>query len=152
MPPRGIIDDRSKANPDGMIQWWQSRNLISLDGLPAFSAALGIGFPFTAPFKHAANSRVYSTIIPKSIRTFNRGTDLLYETPRSIRLHDSNMKFPLPQSSIINVGRNQGPLKDSLSFMRSLFPYLLILVFGFFLGCLHEHSHQCRGLAVYSII
>jgi len=142
IPPLGTIDDQPKANPNGMIHWWQSHNLTSLDGLPAFSAALGIGFPFTTPFKHTANSKVYSTVIPKSMRTFKRGTNLLFETPRSIHLHDSNMKFPLLQSSIINIGRSQGPLKDNLSFMRSLLPCLLILICGFFLGSLYEHSHH----------
>ena len=123
-----------------MIHWWQSHNLTSLDGLPAFSATLGIGFPLKVSFKHAANSRVYNTIIPKSIRTFNRG-NLISETPRSIHTHDSNVEFPLLQNSIINTGRNQGPLEDSLSFVRSLLRYLLILIFGFLLGILYEHSH-----------
>ena len=82
------IDNRPKANPNGMIHWWQSRNLTSLDGLPAFSTALGIGFPFTVPFKsHAVNSRVRNT------------------------------KTPILHNSILNFGRNQGQFKDIASIM-----------------------------------
>jgi len=132
------IDNRPKANPNGMIHWWQSRNLTSLDGLPAFSAALGIGFPFTVPFKHAANSRVYSAIHSKSIPTFIRGTDIFSEASSSIHSEESNVKCPILHNSILNFGRNQDQFKDIASFML---PYLLILICGFLLGTIYERSH-----------
>lgn len=129
------IGDRPKANPNGMIHWWQSRNLTSIDGLPAFSAALGIGFPFTLPFKHAANWRICNTINSKSIRTFIRGTHRLSETSKSIHNDESNEKYA---NSILNFGWNQSQFKDIASFML---PYLLILICGFLLGSIYERSH-----------
>jgi hypothetical protein len=119
-----------------MIHWWQSRNLTSLDGLPAFSTALGIGFPFTVPFKsYAANSRVRNT---KSNRTFIRGTDILSETSGSIHNEEYNVKYPNLHNSILHFGRNQGQFKDIASIM---FPYLLILICGFLLGNIYGRSH-----------
>lgn len=133
------IDNRPKANPNGMIHWWQSRNLTSLDGLPAFSTALGIGFPFTVPFKHAgANSRVRNTIHSKSVRTFIPGTDLFPEASSSIHSEEPNVKYSILHNSILNFGRNQDQFKDIASFML---PYLLILICGFLLGSIYERSH-----------
>ena len=132
------IDNRPKANPNGMIHWWQSHNLTSLDGLPAFSAVLGIGFPFTVPFKYPANSRVCNTINSKSIRTFIRGTDLLSETSSSIDNEESNVKYTILHQLILDFGRNQDQFKDIASF---ILPYLLILICGFLLGSIYERSN-----------
>lgn len=113
-------------NPKGMVHWWQSHNLRSLDGLPSFSVDLGRGFPF--------NFSIQSPTTPNSSRPSHkhraRSSSTVYIA--------ASTPSKLNQQNPMSLGALKDVKGSGHQYIASLLPLLLMLLLGIFLGRTYE--------------
>ncbi|KJA22515.1 hypothetical protein HYPSUDRAFT_40895 [Hypholoma sublateritium FD-334 SS-4] len=147
-PVPSAIDEHAPINPDGMKQWWQSHNLLSLDGLPAFSVNLGRGFPFSSIVKSKRNGKVPETSAARSA---------LSVQPNSSSMHihmgtPSKNSPPTAWSQIQTQRKYLGlsyPHHDILLLLPRIFPYLIVLFIGIFIGRISNYSRYFAALGLW---
>lgn len=138
-PSTDTIDEQAPISSNGMKQWWLSHNLMSLDGLPAFSNNLGRNFSFFAVLGFSRNTtqmpfspspRYSSHLGGPSNSTSNFTT-----TDVPLNGLEENLK----SSSLSRVGEKlvsgySDRRHDVASLFFIILPYLFVFVVGISLG------------------
>jgi hypothetical protein len=120
-------DEPISINPNGMKQWWKSHNLMSLDGLPAFSITLGRGFSFGVEINIAQNKGT----IPPSIG----------EVPADTSWQTTFTKIQSPFHVQRTNRWRSFRYSDLLPLLHGILPYLLTLVIGISIGRFYDTHH-----------
>ncbi|KAJ3513024.1 hypothetical protein NLJ89_g3182 [Agrocybe chaxingu] len=135
---------RELINPKGMVQWWQSRNLTSIDGLPAFSVNLGRGFPFgfsirPAPIQNPRPLHKERSIAPTMNASYLSTAQKLEESPE------------LPSDVMLATQRQA--YRDISTLTTSVLPFLLTLIIGVWLGRMYEtHISGDQGSRIFQAL
>ncbi|KDR70181.1 hypothetical protein GALMADRAFT_144857 [Galerina marginata CBS 339.88] len=135
------VDHHPQVNPSGMRHWWQSHNIVSLDGLPAFSRSFGLGFPFIFSL-----GRIRTPIASKAKR--NNGTSALPKGNAFIV--EGIIERPL----LGNLwGYTSGAYQSQFEYRRpflllfSLLPFFLTFAVGVVFGRLYDRFHYSNNFA-----
>ena len=147
-PVPSAIDEHAPINPDGMKQWWQSHNLLSLDGLPAFSVNLGRGFPFSSLMKPTKNGKAPETSSARSALSVQSNSSSLH-----IHMGTPPKNSPPASWSQIQTHKNylrlSFPHHDILLLVPRLYPYLIVLFIGIFIGRISNYSRNFAALGLW---
>ncbi|KAF8965404.1 hypothetical protein BDZ97DRAFT_1658971 [Flammula alnicola] len=133
------IDERAPVNPNGMKNWWQSHNLSSLDGLPAFSVNLGRGFPFGISLKRTRNALARPAVHSKMLNPRHVVTTASSHGS-AIVSQQTGHTFE-PSSQLLQAYRYpyRYNYRDVVSLISRLLPFLLTFIFGVFLSRTYDH-------------
>lgn len=142
-PVPSAINEHAPINPDGMKQWWQSHNLLSLDGLPAFSVNLGRGFPFSSLLKPKRNGKVPETSSARSVLSVQPNSSSMH-----IHMGTPSKNSPPTAWSQIQTQRTY-PHHDILLLILRIFPYLIVLFIGIFIGRISNYSRYFAALGLW---
>ncbi|PPQ81807.1 hypothetical protein CVT25_013643 [Psilocybe cyanescens] len=117
--------DDLNVNPKGMRHWWQLHNIVSLDGLPAFSRNFGLGFPFVFSLGRLRASKI---AIVGSNPKLSVATTIAPQIARLALTGSETSKAPF----LIGVYDSQ--YRHSVSSILALLPFFFTLVIGIIIG------------------
>ncbi|KAH9476200.1 Pyridoxamine 5'-phosphate oxidase family protein ustO [Psilocybe cubensis] len=131
--PSGILPpsiyaqgEESTVNPKGMRYWWQQHNLVSLDGLPAFSINFGLGFPFVFSLGRLRASKI--AIVGSNP---NHSVAASISPATRLAIHGAEAsKAPLS----VGVDDSRYNTRSFLESFLSFLPFFLTLLIGVIIG------------------
>ncbi|KAF9477536.1 hypothetical protein BDN70DRAFT_934163 [Pholiota conissans] len=135
-----IATSSMSMNPNGMKQWWQSHNLLSLDGLPAFSVNLGKGFSFGV-----------KVILPRIEATSHATHSRLSGIDEISSTTDANSQMVTARKYLFHIGRGYCHCEIRYHDLSFILPYMLTLVVGVYAGRFYEYYLIHGSLALQPI-
>lgn len=159
-PTSPIKESSSVIHPDGMKHWWGKYNLRSLDGLPAFSLGMGLGFKFEVNFQRLLQGMRGDISGSQAAVTRNADSSHRVTDSNALRLSsptdrnfvpkminsNPNLIFETSLSQVLQSYRFR--IKDFPSLVSALLPLLIAFILGLLLGQMYDkHTFPLSGAA-----
>lgn len=159
-PSSGIAESSSASintpwveqlNPNGMIHWWQTRNLRSIDGLPSFPSDLGKGFPFNFGSRRTITTGAQNFLKPSprlgEIKRTRSSTRVFTEVNSISTTEPPQTTQAALQIMTSDTKSDAWDARELAAYIVSYFPLIIALLFGTLFGRWYEqYAHAKHGL------